>query len=71
MTQAIRFYETGGADVLKLETVDVGEPGPGQARTISRPTSPVAPASSASSWNAMNPLLSGWAQNTRPGGMSF
>ncbi len=32
MAKAIRFYETGGADVLKLETVDVGEPGPGQAR---------------------------------------
>jgi NADPH2:quinone reductase len=30
--RAIRFYETGGPDVLKLETVEVGEPGPGQAR---------------------------------------
>ena len=32
MPRAIRFYETGGPEVLKLETVDVGEPGPGQAR---------------------------------------
>ena len=31
-TKAIRFYETGGPEVLKLESVDVGEPGPGQAR---------------------------------------
>jgi NADPH:quinone reductase len=30
--KAIRFYETGGPEVLKLETVEVGEPGPGQAR---------------------------------------
>jgi len=32
VTRAIRFYETGAPDVLRLETVDVGEPGPGQAR---------------------------------------
>ena len=32
MAKAIRFYEIGGAEVLKLETVEVGEPGPGQAR---------------------------------------
>ena len=32
MAHAIRFAETGGPDVLKLETVEVGEPGPGQAR---------------------------------------
>ena len=32
MSRAIRLYETGGAEVLKLETVDAGEPGPGQAR---------------------------------------
>jgi NADPH2:quinone reductase len=32
MAKAIRFYETGGPEVLKLETVNVGEPGPGQAR---------------------------------------
>jgi NADPH2:quinone reductase len=32
VTKAIRFHETGGADVLKLEDVDVGEPGAGQAR---------------------------------------
>ena len=32
MTRAIRFHETGGPEVLKLETVQVGEPGPGQAR---------------------------------------
>ncbi len=32
MAHAIRLHETGGPDVLKLETVEVGEPGPGQAR---------------------------------------
>ena len=32
MTKAIRFHETGGPDVLKLETVELGEPGPGQVR---------------------------------------
>ena len=32
MPKAIRFYETGSPDVLKLESVEVGEPGPGQAR---------------------------------------
>src|SRR5437868_4579808 len=32
MTQAIRFHQTGGPEVLQMETVDVGDPGPGQAR---------------------------------------
>ena len=32
MVQAIRFHETGGPEVLRWEAVDVGEPGPGQAR---------------------------------------
>jgi len=32
MVQAIRFHETGGPEVLRLENVEVGEPGPGQAR---------------------------------------
>lgn len=32
MTQAIRFHQTGGPEVLRLETVEVGEPGPGQVR---------------------------------------
>ena len=32
MAKAIRFHETGGPEVLELETVEVGEPGPGQAR---------------------------------------
>ena len=32
MAKAIRFAQTGGPEVLKLETVEVGEPGPGQAR---------------------------------------
>ena len=32
MAHAIRFHQTGGPEVLKLETVEVGEPGPGQAR---------------------------------------
>jgi NADPH2:quinone reductase len=32
MAHAIRIHETGGPEVLKLESVEVGEPGPGQAR---------------------------------------
>ena len=32
MARAIRFDRTGGPEVLRIETVDVGEPGPGQAR---------------------------------------
>ena len=32
MTRAIRFHEIGRPDVLSLEPVQVGEPGPGQAR---------------------------------------
>lgn len=32
MAQQIRFHETGGPDVLKLETVELAAPGPGEAR---------------------------------------
>ena len=32
MTKAIRIHETGAPDVLKWEDVEVGEPGPGEAR---------------------------------------
>ena len=32
MAKAIRFHAIGGPEVLCLETVDVGDPGPGQAR---------------------------------------
>jgi len=32
MAHAIRFHETGGPEVLKWETVEVGEPGPGEVR---------------------------------------
>jgi NADPH2:quinone reductase len=32
MSRAIRIHEIGGPEVLKLETTQVGEPGPGQAR---------------------------------------
>ena len=32
MPYAIRFHETGGPEVLRVEQVDVGAPGPGQAR---------------------------------------
>ncbi len=32
MTHAIRFHETGGPEVLRWETVEVGEPGAGEAR---------------------------------------
>ncbi|MBV8041903.1 quinone oxidoreductase [Pluralibacter sp.] len=32
MAKAIRFYETGGPQVLRYEDVTVGEPGPGEVR---------------------------------------
>ena len=32
MSHAIRIYQTGGPEVLRYEDVEVGEPGPGQAR---------------------------------------
>jgi NADPH2:quinone reductase len=32
MSKAIRIHETGGPEVLRWEDVDVGSPGPGQAR---------------------------------------
>ncbi|KVS31649.1 quinone oxidoreductase [Burkholderia cepacia] len=32
MAHAVRFHETGGPDVLRWETVDVGDPGAGQVR---------------------------------------
>ena len=32
MPNAIRFYETGRPEVLKLEPIEVGDPGPGEAR---------------------------------------
>jgi NADPH2:quinone reductase len=32
MAKAIRFYQTGGPEVLRYEDVEVGEPGPGQVR---------------------------------------
>jgi NADPH:quinone reductase len=32
MTQAVRFHKTGGPEVLQLDDVQVGAPGPGQAR---------------------------------------
>ena len=32
MVKAVRFYELGGPEVLKVENVEVGDPGPGEAR---------------------------------------
>ena len=32
MAHAIRFHKAGGPEVLQLEEVAVGDPGPGQAR---------------------------------------
>jgi NADPH2:quinone reductase len=32
MSKAIRFHQTGGPEVLRLEEIEVGEPGEGQAR---------------------------------------
>ena len=36
MSRAIRFHRLGGPEVLELETVEVGAPGPGQARVRHR-----------------------------------
>lgn len=32
MENAIRFHQTGGPDVLRWESIELGEPGPGEAR---------------------------------------
>ena len=32
MTRVMRFHETGGPEVLQIEDLDVGDPGPGQVR---------------------------------------
>ena len=32
MARAVRFHKTGGPEVLQLETVEAGAPGPGEAR---------------------------------------
>ncbi|NMO04902.1 quinone oxidoreductase [Gordonia sp. TBRC 11910] len=32
MARAVRFYETGGPEVMKWEAAEVGEPGPGEVR---------------------------------------
>jgi NADPH2:quinone reductase len=32
VAKAIRFHQTGGPDVLRLEDIEVGDPGPGQVR---------------------------------------
>ena len=32
MAKVVKFYETGGPEVLRLESVDVGDPGPGEVR---------------------------------------
>ncbi|MBC2589150.1 quinone oxidoreductase [Rhodococcus aetherivorans] len=32
MAKAVRFYETGGPEVLRWENAEVGEPGPGEVR---------------------------------------
>ncbi|MCB1741114.1 MAG: quinone oxidoreductase [Gammaproteobacteria bacterium] len=32
MAKMIRFYEIGGPEVLKIETAEIGDPGPGEAR---------------------------------------
>ncbi len=32
MTKVVRFYETGGPEVLKVEDMEVAAPGPGEIR---------------------------------------
>ncbi len=34
MTHAVRIHETGGPEALRYETVEVGDPGPGEVRLI-------------------------------------
>ncbi|HSP00015.1 MAG TPA: quinone oxidoreductase, partial [Thioalkalivibrio sp.] len=32
MTHAIRIHETGGPEVMRWESIEVGDPGPGEVR---------------------------------------
>jgi NADPH2:quinone reductase len=32
VSKAVRFHEVGGPEVMRLEDVDVGDPGPGEVR---------------------------------------
>ena len=32
MHKAVRFHQAGGPEVMRLEDVEVGDPGPGEAR---------------------------------------
>ena len=32
MTRAIRFHATGGPEVLRIEPIEIGDPGPGEVR---------------------------------------
>ncbi len=32
MTHVVRFHQTGGPEVLRIEELDVGVPGPGEIR---------------------------------------
>src|SRR5512143_2075924 len=36
MPKSVRFHKTGGPEVLQLEEVGVGDPGPGEARVIQK-----------------------------------
>ena len=40
MTKAFRFSTTGGPDVLRLEDIEVGAPGPREVRIRNTPVNP-------------------------------
>ena len=35
MTRTVRFHEIGGPEVMRLEDLEIGEPGPGEVRSAS------------------------------------
>ena len=74
MARAIRLHETGGPEVLKLETVEVGEPGPGQARVrhslrrgqLHRHLLPHRPLPAAAAQRARLATRSAWSRRSAP-----
>jgi NADPH:quinone reductase-like Zn-dependent oxidoreductase len=38
LTKTIRFHKTGGPKVLRIEDLDLGDPGPGEVLGLSTPS---------------------------------
>ena len=56
MPKAIRIQQQGGPEVLKWEDVQVGDPGPGEARAQSRATGSARYGQAVSKKVAKNPV---------------